>query len=217
MTKYSFPKAILFDLDGTLIDTMEGFADLAAELIERDFGVDRVTARRKYITTSGIPFKHQLEVMFPEDFRNFDVQKEFEERKQDVFFNTIPDNDTIDAVRRLKEMGIKVIVSSNNYHDFVLKYFKKNSSLSFDMILGYKDGFAKGKDHILHVIEAFDISKKDMIFVGDSLHDGEVADELGIPFIGRIAIRTQEEFLTKFPEISCAQKLTDIIEILQKN
>jgi len=217
MKKYSFPKAILFDLDGTLIDTMEGFADLAAELIKRDFDVDLATARRNYITTSGIPFKHQLEVMFPGDSRNFDVQKEFEERKQNVFFNTIPDNDTIDAVRRLKEMDIKVIVSSNNYHDFVLKYFSKNNSLKFDMILGYKDGFAKGKDHILHVVNAFDILKKDMIFVGDSLHDGEVAYELGIPFIGRIAIRTREEFLSEFPEIFCADKLTDIIEILQKN
>ncbi len=211
MKNYSFPKAILFDLDGTLIDTMEGFADLAGQLIERDYGVDFVTARRRYITTSGIPFKHQLEVMFPGDLRNFEVQKEFEERKQDVFFNTIPDNDTVEAVKKLREMGIKVIVSSNNYHDFVLKYFNKNDKLKFDMILGYKDGFAKGKDHILHVVNEFNISREDMIFVGDSLHDGEVAYELGIPFIGRIAIRTKEEFLSQFPGILCVDRISDIV------
>ncbi|HPA64348.1 MAG TPA: HAD hydrolase-like protein [Spirochaetota bacterium] len=213
MRRYDVPKAILFDLDGTLINTMEGFADLAAELMERDYNMPFKEGRRNYITTSGIPFKHQLEVMFPGDSRNYDVQKEFEERKQNVFFNTIPDNDTIDAVRRLKDMNIKVIVSSNNYHDFVLKYFSENSSLKFDMILGYKDGFAKGKDHILHVVEAFNISRKDMIFVGDSLHDGEVADELEIPFIGRIAIRTREEFLSKFTDILCVDRLGEISDL----
>jgi len=213
MIQYTIPKAILFDLDGTLINTMEGFADLAGELIERDFGVDFVSARRNYITTSGIPFKHQLEVMFPGDLRNYDVQKEFEERKQNVFFNTAPDDDTILALTRLKELGIKVIVSSNNYHEFVLKYFNKYNRFSFDMILGYKDGFAKGKDHILHVVKTFDISRKDMIFIGDSLHDGEVAGEFGIPFIGRIAIRTRDEFLLKFPNILCVDRIGEISDL----
>jgi phosphoglycolate phosphatase-like HAD superfamily hydrolase len=214
MIQYTIPKAILFDLDGTLINTMEGFADLAAELIERDYNLPFKEGRRNYITTSGIPFKHQLEVMFPGDNRNFRVQKEFETRKQDVFFNTPLDDDTVLALNGLQELGIKVIVSSNNYHEFVLKYFNKYNKFSFDMILGYKDGFAKGKAHILHVINEFRITEKEMIFVGDSLHDGDVAQELGIPFIGRIAIRTREEFLERFPDICCVDKLTQILDLL---
>lgn len=213
MIQYTVPKAILFDLDGTLINTMEGFADLAAELIERDYNLPFKEGRRNYITTSGIPFKHQLEVMFPGDTRNFRVQKEFETRKQDVFFNTPLDDDTVLALNGLQELGIKVIVSSNNYHEFVLKYFNKYNKFSFDMILGYKDGFAKGKAHILHVINEFRITEKEMIFVGDSLHDGDVAQELGIPFIGRIAIRTKEEFLERFPDIYCVRRLTQILNL----
>jgi phosphoglycolate phosphatase-like HAD superfamily hydrolase len=82
------------------------------------------------------------------------------------------------------------------------------------MILGYKDGFAKGKAHILHVINEFRITENEMIFVGDSLHDGDVAQELGIPFIGRIAIRTREELLERFPDIYCVDKLTQILDLL---
>jgi len=213
MIQYTIPKAILFDLDGTLINTMEGFADLAAELIERDYNMPFKEGRRNYITTSGIPFKHQLEVIFPGNTGNFEVQKEFELRKQEVFFNTPLDDDTIFALNGLKKLGIKVIVSSNNYHEFVLKYFNKYNDFSFDMILGYKDGFAKGKAHILHVINEFRITENEMIFVGDSLHDGDVAQELGIPFIGRIAIRTREEFLERFPDIYCVDKLTQILDL----
>jgi len=213
MKKYDLPKAIMFDLDGTLLNTMEGFADLAGELIKREFGLDYATARRSYVTTSGVPFKHQLELLFPKDPRNDSVQKEFEEKKQLVFFKTFPDQDTVDTVLQLKEMGIKVIVSSNNYQELILKYFSKNTSLRFDMILGYKDGFAKGKDHVQHVKKTFDISRKDMIFIGDSLSDGETAKELGIPFVGKIAIRTEAEFLAKFQGISCVKKLSQLLEL----
>ncbi|MGC4069386.1 MAG: HAD hydrolase-like protein [Polyangiaceae bacterium] len=213
MTNYITPDAILFDLDGTLIDTMEGFADLAAQLMEREHGFPFTEGRRNYITTSGIPFKHQLEVIFPGHPKNFAVQQEFESRKQEVFFNTAPDEDTLLALHQLKALGIKVIVSSNNYHDFVLKYFDKYNQFSFDMILGYKDGFAKGKDHLEHVLREFDTTAQRMTFVGDSLHDGEVAEALGIPFIGRIAIRTEQEFLARFPGIVCVDKLTQIVKL----
>jgi phosphoglycolate phosphatase len=213
MTTYRTPEAILFDLDGTLIDTMEGFADLAAQLMEREHGLPFSEGRRNYITTSGIPFKHQLELMFPGHPKNFEVQKEFESRKQDVFFNTAPDKDTLLALNGLRALGIKVIVSSNNYHDFVLKYFGKYNQFSFDMILGYKDGFAKGKDHLEHVLRELETTEEKILFVGDSLHDGEVAEEFGIPFIGRIAIRTKREFLSRFPNIVCVDRLTQIVDL----
>ncbi len=207
---YSFPKVVLFDLDGTLIETMDSFADIAARLIESNFGISFNAARRKYITTSGIPFKDQLELMFPKNEKNFDVQKEFEEQKQDAFFSTKPSADVIKTIHDLQNLGIKTVVSSNNYSDLVLRYFDEFDTFKFDLILGYKDGFAKGKDHLLYVQEAFDIHEEEMIFVGDSLHDGAVAKELGIPFIGKIGTRTEKEFLERFPDIVCVKNLSEI-------
>ncbi|RKY51939.1 MAG: hypothetical protein DRP93_09025 [Candidatus Neomarinimicrobiota bacterium] len=193
---------------------MDSFADIAAHLIESNFHVPFDKARKEYLTTSGIPFKEQLELMFPKDRRNFDVQKKFEENKQDAFFNTEPEPDVIETVNTLRNLGIKTLVSSNNYNAFVLKYFDKFNTFKFDLILGYKDGFSKGKDHLLYAQKKFGIFKEEMLFVGDSLHDADVAKELGIPFVGKIGTRTEEAFLKKFPDIACVKKLSEIIVLL---
>ena len=59
-------KGYLFDFDGTLVDTMGGYADLAGGLIHEAF--PEITAekgRELYIRTSGIPFIQQMELIRP--------------------------------------------------------------------------------------------------------------------------------------------------------
>ena len=60
---------LVFDLDGTLIDTMGDYADKAAALIRDHYGTPKDEARRRYFETSGVPFEQQLEQIFPGDDR----------------------------------------------------------------------------------------------------------------------------------------------------
>ena len=46
-------RLIVFDFDGTLVDTMEAYAEKASELIEKFYGVPREKARKMYLETSG--------------------------------------------------------------------------------------------------------------------------------------------------------------------
>ena len=45
---------VMFDLDGTLIDTMGDFADIAADEMARAHGYDFAHARRRYLETSDL-------------------------------------------------------------------------------------------------------------------------------------------------------------------
>ena len=57
-------EALIFDLDGTLVPTMQGFAKIAADVIHEHFQWDRSRAHEAYLQTSGIPFFQQLECLF---------------------------------------------------------------------------------------------------------------------------------------------------------
>src|SRR5258705_9170049 len=113
------PRAVLFDLDGTLIDTMQTFADVAAGVMVEHHGMDRATARAAYLTTSGIPFFKQLEVIAPGDARNAAAAAEFERGKVIATADVEADAPTLDALVALRARGIKLAVCSTNFQDQV--------------------------------------------------------------------------------------------------
>ena len=52
------------------------------------------------------------------------------------------------------------------------------------MVLGYGGGLAKGKPHLDASSRRIRPDRQEMLFVGDSLHDGEIAEREGVPFVG---------------------------------
>jgi phosphoglycolate phosphatase-like HAD superfamily hydrolase len=185
----------MFDLDGTLIDTMGGFADLAAEIMAATHGLDLAHARRRYMETSGIPFRQQLEVIVPGHASNNGASDEFEQRKRAVCDAAQMTPATSAALEAMRAMGIKVIVSSNSAQHFVDE-FAARETFRFDMVLGFDAarGLAKGVPHVEHACRMFGISRSEILFCGDSLKDGALARECGIAFVGRLGTFTRDEF-----------------------
>jgi phosphoglycolate phosphatase-like HAD superfamily hydrolase len=185
----------MFDLDGTLIDTMGGFADLAAEIMAARHGLDAVEGRRRYMETSGIPFRQQLEVIHPGHADNDAASDEFEQRKRAVCDAAVMPAQTVAALERMQGSGIKIIVSSNSAQHFVDE-FAARETFRFDLVLGFDAaaGLAKGKPHVDHTCRTLDIARDEIVFCGDSLKDGELARACSIAFVGRLGTFTREEF-----------------------
>lgn len=198
----SAPRAILFDLDGTLVDTMFAFADLAAGVIERTYGAGFEWARSRYLETSGIPFAHQLEVLFPGHAENTAASEEFEGRKRDITRATPMEQRTREALEELRELGFKIAVSSNTGQDFVDE-FARGEPFDFDLALGYDadTGLAKGEPHIARALEVFEESRGSLLCVGDSLKDAELARRSRVGFIARLGTFDAPAFFRHDPEI----------------
>lgn len=206
-------KVIVFDLDGTLLDTMGVFTEIASYLIAWKYGTDRSWARSAYVRTSGIPFFQQLDKLFPGHEHNQAVADLFEQRKIAAtdHFEMSPEDKSV--IERLVKNGYRVIVSSNNFQENV-QHFAGLSGIAFPQVLGYSDGFAKGKPHFDHIIENQSVAKEEMLFIGDSLSDMRVAQTYGIDFIGKVGTFSREEFEAASPmavTIRSFQELNDML------
>lgn len=211
MSRY---QVVVMDFDGTLVDTMGGFADVAADVLQRWYGTDRAMARRQYIETSGIPFRHQLEILHPGDLRNDLAAVDFEEGKLAGFFAETFSPDAVEAVASLRARGFYVVVSSNNYQVLVDEFCARHDGVVFDLVLGARENFYKGADHFRVVERRFGASPSEMVFVGDSLKDAERAISCGVAFVAKVGTFTREEFEARFPGVRTIERLTELLGIL---
>ncbi len=209
-------RALLFDFDGTLVDTMEGFADIAGEVIHQFHpGISFEEARRRYLETSGVPFFQQLEIILPGDPTNSKKAAIFEETKKEGFFRSTFSDEVRFVITQLRGRGILVGVSSNNFQ-YLIEQFIEREGLQFDVVLGFKDGFEKGEHHFEYVLHHFQLKKDELTFVGDSLKDAEKAISNGIAFIGLCGTFTKEQFLDKYPNIITINSLQELLEICER-
>jgi phosphoglycolate phosphatase-like HAD superfamily hydrolase len=187
-------KAYLFDFDGTLIDTMDGYANIAGTVINRyhpEVSFDE--ARRRYLETSGVPFFQQLEILFPGNTTNAEKARIFEETKKEGFFSERFSDDVRYTINTLRERGFIAGVSSNNFQDLIDRFVERES-LEFDVVLGYRNGFEKGKTHFDYVMRKFSLKEDELTFVGDSLKDAERAIGSNIHFIGLCGTFRKRDF-----------------------
>ena len=61
--------AVIFDVDGTLLDDMGPISELAGKLLFETFGTPELEGRLHYLATTGMPFEAQLSQLLPERLR----------------------------------------------------------------------------------------------------------------------------------------------------
>jgi phosphoglycolate phosphatase-like HAD superfamily hydrolase len=206
------PDVLLCDLDGTLIDTMPILADLATDVLAEIYGMPRALGRELYLTSCGLPFIRQLDFICPGDARNQRASDVFEGRKPARCRQARMPEATRRTLESLRRQDVRIVVSSNNGTENV-EAFAADSGFPFDLVLGFGDGMAKGRPHVERASRAFGASRRQMLFVGDSLHDGDIAEAEGLPFVGVAGTFSRERFLLKFPGRPVVQRFADLADL----
>ncbi len=204
---------IVFDFDGTLVNSMNRLTEIASEVMSEYFGISKTKAKKLYQLTSGLPFSEQLKTIYPNENRK--TQKaahDFEHQKREGYFNEKCFPDTLDTILYLKKKGYKIIISSNSAHE-LLETLVKKLNIPCDLALGYRENFSKGLSHFLYIMERWGGNPTNMVFVGDSLKDGEWAFESGIDFIAKVGTFPKADFERRFPNTPVISRLSQLKEM----
>ncbi len=179
-------KLVIFDLDGTLLDTIE---DLAAAtnyaLAQEGFATHEVEAYRGFVGNG-------IKVLFEKALGADNANEENVSKVQDHFkkyysgngqSKTTPYAGVMTLLSDLVKKGIMVAIASNKYQEGVDRlvdvFFK---DIPFVAALGQRDGVAKKPDPkiIYEILDIANVDKLETLYVGDMDIDMKTAKAAGV-------------------------------------
>ena len=181
---------IVFDLDGTLINSLEDLADSANHILtQHGFPTHPIDAYRYFV---GDGVRKLIERILPLEERNVAQIEQCRQEFVEYYKIHMEDKTAVyegitELLKALKVRGLKIAVATNKVHIAVKplmeKYFPE---IQFDSMIGQREGIpVKPNPQIM-----FDILKEtgcepsETLHVGDTATDMQLAHNAGITPIG---------------------------------
>lgn len=183
-------KCAIFDLDGTLINTIEDLGD-AGNYTLKHYGIDDAWSYDDYKYMVGNGNRKLVERVFrgripaeqlEEAYRVF---MEYYDRNK--LNKTRPYDGIQDAIDTIKEKGIKVAVCTNKVQASAIgildHFFGENY---FDAIIGQVDGVPTKPDPVMprRALDALGCTAQEAVYFGDTSVDMQTAKNAGIEAVG---------------------------------
>jgi phosphoglycolate phosphatase len=212
-------KAVLFDLDGTLLDTVHDIADKVNSALSH-FGfavrtLDEIKQRigngSEYLVRNSLP-EGVKEELFQEVFSYFKTLYSGEEDPKTCPFNGIKQ-----VVKTIIERGYRVVIVTNKPQPATDKICKEQlSDIPFDKIVGQSNGVKCKPDKMAteQILKEFNVEKQNAYFVGDGEADVQVAINAGVNGISVLwGYRTKEQ-LEKVGATVFAKTPQDLLKLI---
>ena len=182
MSKY---KCVLFDLDGTIIDSSEGVKKSISESIEI-LGLPQLT-ESQLESCIGPPIQRSFKVLYEMDEKQAnDSAAVFRNIYKDKYlFDAIIYDGIVDLIKALKREGVKVMIATYKREDYMRILLEKFELLElFDNVKGADfEGKLNKSDIIRMCIAESGCDVRDVVMVGDTIHDQTAAENVGIDFV----------------------------------
>ena len=184
-------KACIFDLDGTLTNTLECMT-YSVNLTLKEMGLSQITKDQcrmfvgngarvlieESLKVSGDPKASRIEEGMKIYGRIFD---------QNCTYHVTPYEGIPEMLKALKDRGIHLAVLSNKPDRQTVKVVKEIFGDNiFDYAQGQKDGIRRkpAPDGVWYLMEQMQVSKEECLYIGDSEVDAATGKNAGLKTIG---------------------------------
>ncbi|MCH7670297.1 MAG: NTP transferase domain-containing protein [Acidobacteria bacterium] len=183
-SNYLGVRAVAFDFDGTVANTMGVLTDLATSLLTAEFGLARSEATRRYLATAGDDFRTQLDVITAGHLHAHEVAAWFESEKEALIDGCRPFADAGPAFARLRRAGVPILVCSSTRSELVQRFCRRHElSELATAIDGWRPDHPKA-EQLAEWAALIGVAPSDVLFVGDAMRDAAIAEAAGLRFIG---------------------------------
>lgn len=194
-------KTVIFDLDGTLLNTLDDLADSTNYALSKFGYPTRTIEEVRQFVGNGVA--KLIERAIPDGKNNSNFEKCLsifkENYAQNMYNKTAPYNGIIEMLSNLKSKGIKIAVVSNKFDLAVKELCKKYFEGFIDFAAGENEaqGIKKkpAPDTVISVLNEFNFAPEDAVYVGDSDVDIMTAKNSKMPCISVTWGFRDEKFL----------------------
>ena len=182
-------KAVIFDLDGTLLNTIDDLATSTNYALERNGYPTHELSVYPYYVGNGVA--KLLERALPEQARTpenvallrRDFVAYYDRHNTDM---TRPYPGIPELLATLRQREIVLAVASNKYHEATLRLIDHYFPGMFRIVMGQREGVPPKPDPtvVYDILSATGISKNDTLYVGDSGVDMATAANSGLHSVG---------------------------------
>ncbi|MBN2667804.1 MAG: HAD family hydrolase [Bacteroidales bacterium] len=213
-------KAVIFDLDGTLLNTLNDISEIVNSVLELHHFKTFSTNDYKQFIGNGLEMlcrralpKNIDEYLFKSIF--VEVKEAYNERQN---IKTKPFDGVIEMLANLQRLNISIAVLSNKPHEFVkptIDHYFPN--INFSLMYGARKEYERKPDPtvLLMMLNEMSLKKDECLYVGDTETDILTAKNAGVDSIAVLwGFRSEDALKKEKPNytISKPKELIDIIE-----
>ena len=182
----------IFDMDGTILNTIDDLADSLNVILERYSMPLHTVDQVRFMVGNGIP--KLIERAIPNGRNNpkFDeILKEYiAYYEEHSAIKTRPYDGIVEAVKSLRKSGVKIAVNTNKVEEAALDLVAKYFPDCFDIVSGSRPGLPPkpAPDGVYEILKRAGIDGKSegqkAVFIGDSDVDLQTGINAGLDVIG---------------------------------
>lgn len=184
-------KAVIFDLDGTVVDSVGAIARCANERLKEAGLCEQPVEKYKYFAGDGQYelIKRALAAAGDEQLIHYDeVMKSYIEHFRDTcHIGCKPYPGIVEMLKALKKNNIRIAVLSNKAHANTIKVIEYVFGENFfDYVQGQIEGINRkpSPDGVYMVMDRLGVTKEESLYVGDTSVDMKTGKAAGIFTVG---------------------------------